>query len=464
MNSSTTHYEENSNQCCNPATEFESFAFAIQKKNRLGFSRKLKQNDKSFVPCPISLTPWKMSVDEFSLASETAKVLSLVLTSLEKAPVKLIDLLFDFNDQSSLLYSLKQVLIEQESNGTKSLARNLNLSRFDFMLDKNQQWKLIESNTIAAGMGPFSEKLGRLYANLIPTTSSDVLITPSTEIQASTMYHAAVKNRNCSTPTILFVVEEDEDNVYDQNFLSQALEGKGAKIVRLTLEQLSKRLSGKGKYLQLDSTKYVDLIYYRTGYNIEDYQLKNVGTAKKLIQFRQWTEQHRVVVAPSISHQIASSKWIQTKLSHYSKRELRELFNLSEKESAYAYAALKTRYQALKSFSQVQAALASNNWLLKSQGEGGGNIRTALKTREEFKDYENGSFLMEKIQSTLRSDVCRINQQKLECGLVATSELGIFVFGDNHQYGGYLARSKPAEKVEAGIHSGDGFIDLVSVE
>ncbi len=463
MNSSTTNYQPKLSQCCQPTTEFERFVLAVQEENKLGFSRKLNKDKNTFIPCPISLTPWKMSTKNFSLATETAKALSSILTSLEQTPEKLIELLADFNDQNSLLYHFKQILLRQKFDNVKIAAQNLNLSRFDFMLNSNQQWKLIESNTIAAGMGPFSEKLGRLYSDLMPQKKRDLLVSPSIETQASVMYQAAASNRGKTLPVIIFVVEENEDNIHDQNFLISALEAKGAKVTRLTLNELSTRLTANGQYLQLDSSDVVDLIYYRTGYNIEDYYTENLKDAKTLIRFRVWTEQHHVIVSPSIAHQISSSKWVQAKLSSYSKEAIYSSFNLSAQQSELAYQSLNSRFLSLDNFDQVNHALASGKWLLKSQGEGGGNIRTKIERDEKFDDYKESSILMEKIQSISRDNVCRMNKQKLECGLTATSELGIFVFGDNHRYGGYLARSKPSNEIEAGIHSGDGFVDLISL-
>jgi hypothetical protein len=48
------------------------------------------------------------------------------------------------------------------------LARPVNMMRVDLLQDTRQQWTLVEANTIAAGMGPFSEGLITLQQTLWP--------------------------------------------------------------------------------------------------------------------------------------------------------------------------------------------------------------------------------------------------------------------------------------------------------
>jgi len=455
-------------ECENEMSENSTRQFTNQfadllKDFGLGFARTSEGVVGSFAPCPISFTPWVLSQSEYRIAVDTAKSISRILEKLSSNENELLGLLEDFSDESSLIFKLKR-LLEENVKQSLGIARNFNLSRFDFMLDLHGQWKLVESNTVAAGMGPFSQKLGEFHQSIFPKQKFRQADNPAIEKQAKAMFNAAVRNANNESPNIIFVIEPNEDNIFDQNFLVEKLTSLGAKVIKQSLYQLYSNLKRHNQKLSLDSYGDVDLIYFRTGYNLEDYNQvadDSMVSDKTLLELRAWIERHQVTVSPSLSHQLASSKWIQIKLSKLSPVQLKDQFQLSHQEAERISKCLNTNYKTIESFEQVKQDLESKNWLLKNQSEGGGNIKTKISNREQDLELKKEFFLMEKIESQIRSGVCSFNESRFDCNIKTITELGIFTAGEAHQYAGYLARSKPSSALEGGVHAGEGFLDLV---
>lgn len=456
----------NERKCCDLNYDYSENLIKTQKRFKLGFANTSDLSKEDFTPIPISFIPWTLSKSDYSEAVETAQALSKILEQLSFQRDYLLELFEDFKDESSLIFKLKN-LIQTSHLQQNNLATNLNLSRFDFLVDSERQWKLVESNTIAAGMGPFSEKLGEFHKELFPNQKYKLAENPAIERQAIAMFKAAATKAKAASPNIVFVTEENEDNIYDQNYLIAELRSLGAMVQRKTLRELKTGLTRSKQKLLLDQLGQVDLFYFRTGYNLQDYSAASHNSIKsqtELLELRSWIEKHDVAVSPSISHQLASSKWVQIKLSNLALKELKNRFGLSNYEAELASKSLKTKYMTVESLAQTKQALDSGKWILKNQNEGGGNVREKISYRERFDKLKRNTFLMRKIVSPIRRNGCRYYESNFKCNFQTISELGIFIVGESHEYAGYLARSKPASKLEGGVHSGDGFLDLVAIE
>lgn len=437
----------------------------LQAELLIGLSElDLATNERKFIPCPISLTPWMLTESQFDRAVFSASALSRLLDKISKNQPMLNRLLSDYTDKTSLLYQLK-LIIKNRTEGVlpKVTAKGLNMSRYDFLLNENKEWRLVESNAIAAGMGPFSEKLEYLQRTVFKDRRIEFPDNPAIRSQSETLYKAAANINGNRRPNIIFVVQENEDNIYDQAYLSNELVRLGATTRNKTLQQLKQELYSKDKSLFLPEIGQVDLFYFRTGYNLKDYVPLNHQLIGRypLIELREWIERHQVVVAPNIEQQVTSSKWVQAKLSLKTPVELTTQFKLTVSDSILINSILNTHHKKIENIWQVKGDLISKNWVVKTQEEGGGNIIIDIDKLPAIDRLKTSCFLMEKIKSITTGGVLKFADEKITSVNQTISELGVFVLGEQHQYGGYLLRSKPEHSAEVGVHSGNGFLNLV---
>ena len=429
----------------------------------------LKSETNNISPCAISLKPWQLSQNQFKDAVNTASSLSRLFNKVAQDKAFLINSLADFNDPLSLINALKTSLVSEQTQ-----AINLNLSRQDLLLDNKGNWRLVESNSIAAGMGPFSEALINIQSKLSLNHALEFAPNPATRKLAKAMYSAAKEVSGCRTPNIVFVVDNDEDNIYDHQRVANELNRFGAKVFRRSFKELSVQLSSKNERLQLQNKNLVDCLYFRSGYNLDDYVLKSGSSTssdkdskshsfRKLIELRQWIEKHQVVVAPSIAFQLSTSKWVQMKLARFSANQLKTQFKLTPGQAKLAQSSLASGYVIAKNHAQICSKLATNNWILKTQNEGGGNVFNRCSNLPPFDFEKDQLILMEKIESVARKDILSLTRNKIKQYELVISELGIFTLGEQGQYGGYLLRSKPNEQLETGVHKAGGFLDCLAI-
>jgi glutathione synthetase len=367
------------------------------------------------------------------------------------------------------------------------------LQRSDFMLDKNLGPKLVECNSIAAGMAPFGEQIQLLHKYLSQTWPdysrqfsatwpSELLSNPATTgmaiALANTAQQIAKDLNDNSSPSFLMVVQEEEDNVFDQYLLEKELEGLGVKTYRRTFRQLHEQLStGPKQSLQLEGCGTVHVVYLRAGYQYKDFIATDLDTQRccdALQSTRIFIERHRVAVNATVAQQLASSKRMQLYVTDGGKPLLQELGFSSDEQSALTAVLAKMRRVDASSIDALQRENDCANWVLKNQGEGGGHcffdhdISHRLNTLQES---EYGAWiLMQRLRPIPRAEstlIIRDGQTQRVDGLV--SEIGIFTahlnglpLATNHlQPGliGYLVRSKPPGVTEGGIHGGYGALD-----
>lgn len=433
--------------CCQPTKQHLDTWLLDQK---IGF----KTTSQGFDPCAISLTPWRIKQRSFLHLQNISRAVARTLVAASQDQQFLIDALADYHEENTLLQEFKRYLIRKPV--TKAMP--LTMSRQDFFLDIQGHWKLVESNAIAAGMGPFSEALQNLQSMYNPALK--FATNPATQLQAKALFEAAQQLSQKTPPTIVFLVDPNEDNVFDQAKLAEQLRVLGARVFILDLIQAQARFTSRDSNLILDNQFRVDCIYFRTGYNLADYHQKR----QNLTSFRYWFEQHKLVVAPSIAMQVASSKWLQMKLSETSVNRLVDKFGLSHFEATLANQAFNTDHRLIQDASQIKRYLESKHWILKTQNEGGGSIRDTLEYFDEQLKI-SPALLMKKIHSQLRKEKqVYYAERQLKTYLNTISELGIFNLGENLNYGGYLLRTKPSHQLETGIHQGGGLLDCLVLQ
>jgi hypothetical protein len=309
-------------------------------------------------------------------------------------------------------------------------------------------------------MGPFSETLQSLLHE-IDHQSPSCIPNPATFEQARALYQSAVRVRNTQHPNVVFVVEPNEDNVFDQQKLSTALTNMGATVQFKTLDELREQRIESDTNLILADGSPVDALYWRTGYNLEDYGSDDKQRLLN-IRFRADLERKRIALCPTIHHQLATNKWLQMHLSKLSIDQLMTLFKLTTQEAILINMALKVPQQPPESVTHLNSALQSEQWIWKQQGEGGGNV--SITPQNVSQEELVGTVLMKKIEP-YRTD--RRVQKYSQGGILtlenACSELGLFTVGEHQTYGGYLLRTKPRSSLETGVHKGHGMIDTIQI-
>ncbi|WP_444894248.1 hypothetical protein ACJJIE_08125 [Microbulbifer sp. TRSA001] len=363
------------------------------------------------------------------------------------------------------------------------------IMRSDFMDDVSQGPKLIEFNGIAAGMGPFGQRIYELhqfirsqspetYSNWSNTSNGQPIENPAIERLSQGLADAtrAIKSEfgDGGSPTFLMVIQEYEDNVFDQHLLEYALAEKGIRTVRKTFRELKAGLvTGPNNRLLLQGIGPVDCVYLRAGYNYCDYVAKDLDSERcceTLMQSRILLESHRIAINATVSQQLATSKRVQMILSSMSVETLTG-FNVSQDE-AVLIKSLLGDMQPISSetigwFSQQNAS----KWVLKNQGEGGGHCvfgqDIKLKLKQLSVDEYPAWALMPRLSPPPRNNpalVVRDSELYLVGDLI--SEIGMFTIHFNGQpatseqgFAGYLVRSKSSQEMEGGVHSGKGVLD-----
>ncbi|AMG29395.1 glutathione synthase [Grimontia hollisae] len=363
------------------------------------------------------------------------------------------------------------------------------MMRSDFMDDAELGPKLVEFNGIAAGMGPFGQRIHELHDYLAiqwPTPfvqwagekPGELVENRALERLAEGVAQAtqSIKDHfgDGGRPTFLMVVQEREDNVYDQHLLEHALQARGIRTVRRTFRELYDGLStGEGHRLLLDGIGPIDTVYLRAGYQFSDYvahDIVDVACCEALSQTRVMIEKHHVAVNATVSQQLATSKRVQMLLSSAPVDSLMQ-FGLTKSEAETVKHFLGEMVAVDENSAQKVSEGNVDDWVLKNQGEGGGHciFGDDIITRlNRLGPHEYGAWaLMRRLHPIPRPQPAYM-VRKGEIYVVddLISEIGLFTMHlngepliDNNGYAGYLIRSKSSKVTEGGVHSGMGALD-----
>ncbi|KAH8922935.1 glutathione synthase [Atractiella rhizophila] len=398
------------------------------------------------------------------------------------------------------LYEIWEKLEKDE--GTQRL--HLGLFRSDYMLHAGEgqdvSLKQVEFNTISSSFGALSSKVTELHRYLLqsgafpPDLKMDLSSLPPNNALLTLAHglseaHRAYGNDSLaialpvSSASILFVVQPNERNAFDQRTLEYLLLSKyNIRVIRQTFAQLAKSatFSTHTHRLTLDASTHsvaheISVVYYRAGYTPDDYPSHNEWHIRELI------ERSRAIKCPSIALQLAGAKKVQQVLSEPG---VLEELGIGSRESNLLRESWMDMYPMDDSdLGKKALKLAheeSERFVLKPQREGGGNniYRTKIPNflaGLEKKDLEKaagearereGYILMELIKPPAQKSL--LIKSGLEEATVGEtiSELGIFgvcLFGTEavkvNESGGHLLRTKGKESDEGGVAVGFSVID-----
>ncbi|WP_211826533.1 glutathione synthase [Kistimonas asteriae] len=452
----------------------------------------LKTTKDSATHCAFSFAPTLIQRERFELLKSIVPLMGKLIHGVSEHHDFLTEAITPlckadpfFNSLLSLHQAIHQGSIPAER-------RPMLLMRTDFMDDAEHGPKLIEFNGIAAGMGPFGQRAHELHRYLehqwpaafqqwSEDASLELVPNPCVENLAKGIAGAAktvrAQSGEAGLPLFIMVVQPDEDNVYDQHLLEEAIQQEGVKTVRRTFRQLYDQLSsGDNQRLLLEGLGGVDAIYLRAGYQYCDYvanDIEEVRCCEALGKTRVMIEQHRVAINATVSQQLATSKRVQMLLSAMKVEQLTD-FGLTHDEATR----IKPFLGDMRPIDDQSAAWFEHenphHWVLKNQGEGGGHcvfdnaILPKLKSLKP--DQYSAWSLMRRLHPRHRSRpalVVRRGEASPVNDLI--SEMGMFTLHlDGHSltsdlgYAGYLIRSKPSSVTEGGVHSGQGAVDSLA--
>lgn len=359
-----------------------------------------------------------------------------------------------------------------EIYSTTELSHHLQLSRNDFLISADRETeelhpKQVEFNTISNSFLFLTQRMYGLHRHMshfVPCGGT--LAENNTLDEAVAAMAEVVKYYDKSNACVLMVVQDREQNLFDQRGVEYALwEEYRIPTIRLSLEQISEKGVLKEGHLVVDD-KIAALVYFRAGYTPGDYQSQSSWDGRNLI------ENSSAVTCPSIGMQLAGAKKIQQVLA---KPGILERYLTADQADS-----LKSTFVGMYDLDEdVDDKLAKElakampqKYVLKPQREGGGNnlydqeMVTEINkiTEEQQKAY----VLMERIFTPRESSVLVVDRMAEETETV--SEVGRYgaCFHDGKAFRfnrdiGYLVRTKSSDQNEGGVCAGYACLNSLCV-
>ncbi len=392
-------------------------------------------------------------------------------------------------------------------------------------LDARAEIKQVEFNTIASSFGGLSAKVSALHKYVLihvlpsailiiifrhllsifaypPTTPPLILDTslpPNPSIaeisRGIAIAHKAYGHSKLSTQLplcTLFIVQELENNTFDQQALATSLlTDHNVLTFRLpfsaVLSQTSIPSDSPSRPLiytppQSSSTPYeVTTLYFRAGYSPAEYTSPDSWNARLHL------ERSAAIKCPSILTHLAGSKKIQQILATPSSPHLSRFLS-STSSAAYidrirdTFAAIYPLDDTPEGKYAVRIAIdaeKAKGYVLKPQREGGGNniyglkIPSFIKSLGDDSKKYRGHILMELIEPpALRNSIFRNGEVRSGEVIGELGVYGVCLWRAGHSQkkepellanweAGHLLRTKGRESEEGGVAAGFGAVDSV---
>lgn len=350
-----------------------------------------KESLYSAVHTPFTLTPTPIRWGDYQHLKSAAQTLSKLIYAVAEDHGFLYDAIHPITAGDPFFSALLGMHQQIHSSATKAPRLSLLIMRSDFMDDQRDGHKLVEFNGIAAGMGPFGQRIHELhhylqrqwpaeYGQLSPEAMGELVGNDAIEGLSAGIAEATFKiKREFGDPgpaRFLMIVQEHENNVFDQHLLELALQRKGIETRRRTFRELHNQLStGANNRLILDGVGPLDTVYLRAGYQYSDYEAADLNEQRccqALMATRVLIERHRVAVNATVAQQLATSKRVQMLLSRLGEEGF-AAFGLTPQEADTVRGVLGEMHPVTPDSACFIKAAPSDSWVLKNQGEGGGH-------------------------------------------------------------------------------------------
>ena len=359
----------------------------------------------------------------------------------------------------------------------------LGIFRNDYLFDKVQNFLLFtEYNTIASSMGTFSDRLKKFYSYFsekypdIFKKYKDTIIPIDSYDNIDKFAESMVEAIKLGFPNqykdsiIIFVIQKNETNVFDQCSISDDLYNK-YKIAtkRLTLNEIKKNcVQDELGNLTIDG-KLISMFYFRSAYSESDFQDEESWQGRELIELS------TAIKVPDINTFLTTFKVFQYELSkshvikHYCDNEL--IINDILRFFGGIYYIRDMNDEAKKElFSKIKSD--PTKYILKPMREGGGNNIYGDKLTQLIPEEGNEpgdllkiSVIVDKIDSAVHESIVLRNEKiSVQNSISEFSIYGIVLSNENifilNKSTSFLVRTKNKDEIEGGIMEGAGAVDL----
>ncbi|MGL5832706.1 MAG: glutathione synthase, partial [Waterburya sp.] len=413
--------------------------------------------------CPLMLSPAAISEPMItqleSLAQPLALLIHRVANNLEFLAEQLQSTAASDEYTGFLL-----ALAHEEQRRQDSL--RFSITRSDYFMTQGDGLRQVEFNTIAASYLGLSEKITQFHQlwGRLCNEAWDLL--PNQPIAvAADGFATVMQEYNEAKACVLFVVQPNEGNIFDQRLLEIALIERGIPVVRASLEAIGEQGELHQGHLIFNG-EVVAITYFRAGYRPDELESKVARQGRQLIA------QSSTISVPDLPTHLAGTKKIQQVLTN---SKLLKLF-LDEEEVAIARSAFAQIYPLDASIefagktmlAREAAILQPERFVLKPQREGGVFNLYGEELRQCLTNLQAGEgnayILMERLYPPV-SQGYGLREGKLWQGQVVheLGQYGVLVAqGDRiltNQAAGYLVRTKLADMNEGGISAGYGHLN-----
>ncbi|KAF8315572.1 glutathione synthase [Clavulina sp. PMI_390] len=357
----------------------------------------------------------------------------------------------------------------------------LGIFRSDYLVhqlisDTKPSLKQVEFNTISSSFGALSNEVAKMHQHLwghfaLQSYAPKALLPENPVLdQMSSAIASAHKAYGNAASAVLFVVQPQERNVFDQRLLEyKLLDQFKIRSLRMTLQQLGGLMSiveGKLNVPDHGSTaSEIAVVYYRAGYTPDDYH------SEQDYETRFMLESSLAIKCPSIPLQLAGTKKIQEVLTHSG--VLESLFSPDPLSADQEH--LRSTWMDMWGVGidgGVEKSRAESEQLvLKPQREGGGNnvYRADIpKFLDQLPPSEYDAWIAMRLICTPQLQNWMVKAGSGAAVESSTiSELGIYgwsLFTTSSSIvasgsGGWLLRTKGAESNEGGVAVGISVLD-----
>ena len=361
----------------------------------------------------------------------------------------------------------------------------LNIFRNDFMVDKIKKFIYqTEFNTIAVTMATFSDKMKKFFdffskkypeyfERFLNKTNCEVPIEKQDSISNfvdSIIESIKLFSENYKETLIVFVVQENEKNIFDQRSIENDLWNRfKIKSRRLTLNEIVKEcVYDENQNLKIGD-KIISLFYFRACYSEKDFIDENSWKGREMIELS------TAIKVPNINSFLTTFKVFQYYLT---KPEILKKFCPEELISNDIIRFFMKIYYLRDMNSENQKELIKkifenlNNFVIKPQKEGGKNNYYGEQIKNLLPEGENepneilkNSIIMEKIfPPEYETIMLKNDEMKIEKVVSEFSVYGVILSDDTKYYlnksVGYLVRTKEVGENEGGIMSGAAAVDI----
>ncbi|RKF59496.1 Glutathione synthetase large chain [Erysiphe neolycopersici] len=461
--------------------------------------------DEIITTVPLTLFPSPFPRTCFEQARDIQRDFNLLYASISQDEDFLRSTIEKIIDTDSFIAKLWNVHLKVKEEGyTQDLS--LGLFRSDYMVSDDDNIhcqhiiKQVEFNTIAASFAALSSRASELHRhsvnNRFLAQNFYYLLRDYNKFNISdlpenkgisglafgleTAFNEYVKNSTSkeTKKCIIFLIQNGEQNIFDQHHLEYALKQRKSPIpvFRLSFSQIYKQTKINDTpnrellyFLPTNPTLIfeVAVVYFRAGYGPLDYPDQSAWDGRFQL------ERSNAIKCPSILTQLAGSKKVQQVLvtSGFDRFLTADESRLSKLQNTFTNIyPLDDSPAGLKAQKFALDTDLCRYYVLKPQREGGGNniYRSAIPDfLRSIPKSQWKSYILMKIIKTPKLQNIILRNGNIEKGSVV-SELGIF--GTclwNHttheiihnEEAGYLLRSKGDQSEEGGVAIGYGCID-----